>query len=127
MATGTTSRFRSITDTDDPADTYNYDSEPSAGWGNDRLYPYQQGSGSSAEYGYVWVTEWDSEADAREFRRAYRAILDAQGAEQRADNVYVIPDGGFEDAFRVTRSGTRVTIVNGPTTDDLADIRPQQS
>ena len=118
---------RSITDTDDPADTYNYDSEPSAGWGNDRLYPYQQGSGSSAEYGYVWVTEWDSEADAREFRRAYRAILDAQGAEQRADNVYVIPDGGFEDAFRVTRSGTRVTIVNGPTTDDLADIRPQQS
>jgi len=118
---------RSIGDTEGPDDVYNYDAEPSAGWGNDRLYPYQKGSGSDAEYGYVWVTEWDTEADAREFRRAYRAILDAQDAEQRADNTYVIPDGGFEDAFRVTRSGTRVTIVNGPAPADLDDIRPQQS
>ena len=115
----------SIGDTEGPYDTYNYDAEPSAGWGNDRLYPYQKGSGSTAEYGYVWVTEWDSEADAREFRRAYRAILDAQGAERRAENTYVIPDGGFEDAFRVTRSGTRVTIVNGPAVEDLDDIRPR--
>ena len=118
---------RSLSDTESPYDTYNYDAEPSAGWGNDRLYPYQQGSGSNAEYGYVWVTEWDTEEDAREFRRAYRAILDAQDAEQRAENTYVIPDGEFADAFRVTRSGTRVTIVNGPTTDDLGDIRPRQS
>ena len=73
------------------------------------------------------MTEWDTEEDAREFRRAYRAILDAQDAEQRAENTYVIPDGEFADAFRVTRSGTRVTIVNGPTTDDLGDIRPRQS
>jgi len=118
---------RSIGDTEGPYDTYNYGAEPSAGWGNDRLFPYQKGSGPDAEYGYVWVTEWDTEEDAREFRRAYRAILDAQDAEQRAENVYVIPDGGFEDAFRVTRSGTRVTIVNGPTTDDLDDIRPRRS
>ena len=118
---------RSISDTEDPDDVYNYDAEPSAGWGNDRLYPYQQGSGSSAEYGYVWVTEWDTEADAREFQEAYRAILDAQDAEQRAENVHVIPSGEFEDAFRVTRSGTRVTIVNAPTTADLDDIRPQRS
>ncbi len=119
--------LRSISDTEGPYDTYNYDAEPSAGWGNDRLFPYQKGSGADAEYGYVWVTEWDTEEDAREFQRAYRAILDAQDAEQRAENTYVIPDGGFEDAFRVTRSGTRVTIVNGPTTDDLDDIRPRQS
>jgi hypothetical protein len=118
---------RSISDTEGPYDVYNYDAEPSAGWGNDRLFPYQKGAGSSAEYGYVWVTEWDSEADAREFRRAYRAILEAQDAEQRAENVYVIPDGGFEDAFRVTRSGTRVTVVNGPAVEDLDDIRPRRS
>ena len=118
---------RSISDVEGPYDIYNYESDPSAGWGNDRLYPYQQGSGSSAEYGYVWVTEWDSEADAREFRRAYRAILDAQDAEQRAGDTYVIPDGEFEDAFRVTRSGTRVTIVNGPAVEDLDDIRPRRS
>jgi hypothetical protein len=118
---------RSISDTEGPYDVYNYDAEPSAGWGNDRLYPYQQGSGSDAEYGYVWVTEWDTEEDAREFQRAYRAILEGHDAEQRAENTYVIPDGGFEDAFRVTRSGTRVTIVNGPTTEAIDDIRPQQS
>ena len=118
---------RSIGDTRGPYDVYNYDAEPSAGWGNDRLFPYRKGAGSNAEYGYVWVTEWDSEADAREFRRAYRAILDAQDAERRAENVYVIPDGRFEDAFRVTRSGTRVTIVNGPATDDLDDIRPRRT
>jgi hypothetical protein len=118
---------QSISDTEGPYDIYNYDAEPSAGWGNDRLYPYQQGSGSDAEYGYVWVTEWDTEEDAREFQRAYRAILEGHDAEQRAENTYVIPDGGFEDAFRVTRSGTRVTIVNGPTTEAIDDIRPQQS
>jgi hypothetical protein len=108
-------------------DTYNYESEPSAGWGNDRLYPHQKQTADGTEYGYVWVTEWDTEADAREFQRAYRAILDAHDAEQRAERTYVVPDGEFEDAFRVTRSGTRVTIVNGPTVDDLGDIRPRQS
>ena len=108
-------------------DTYNYESEPSAGWGNDRLYPYQKGTDAGAEYGYVWATEWDTEEDAREFQRAYRAILDAHDAEQRAEGTYVIPDGEFEDAFRVTRSGTRVTVVNGPTVDDLDDIRPRQT
>ncbi|MFC6874341.1 Hvo_1808 family surface protein [Halobellus marinus] len=117
----------SITDAESRYDTYNYESEPSAGWGNDRLFPYQKGEGEQAEFGYVWVTEWDSEADAREFRRAYQAILDAHDAEKRAENTYVIPDGEFEDAFRVTRSGTRVTIVNGPEVDDLDDIRPRPS
>ena len=116
---------RSISDTEGPYDVYNYEAEPSAGWGNDRLYPYQKESGSSAEYGYVWVTEWDTEEDAREFRAAYRAILDAQDAEQRAENTYVIPDGEFADSFRVTQSGTRVTIVNGPSVEDLDDIRPR--
>jgi hypothetical protein len=116
---------RSIGDVEGPYDVYNYAAEPSEGWGNDRLFPYRKTGGSSAEYGYVWVTEWDTEEDAREFRRAYRAMLDAQDAEQRAENVYVVPDGGFADAFRVTRSGTRVTIVNGPTVSDLDDIRPR--
>jgi len=118
---------RSIGNVENRYDTYNYDAEPSAGWGNDRLYPYQKGTGAEAEYGYVWATEWDTEADAREFQRAYRAILDAHDAEQRAENTYVVPDGQFADAFRVTRSGTRVTIVNGPTVADLDGIRPRQS
>ncbi|WP_256290239.1 Hvo_1808 family surface protein [Halobellus inordinatus] len=116
---------RSISSVDSPYDTYNYDAEPSAGWANDRLFPYQKQTSAGSQYGYVWATEWDTERDAREFQRAYRAILDAHDAEQRAANTYVVPDGQFADAFRVTRSGTRVTIVNGPTVADLDDIRPR--
>ncbi|WP_318568262.1 Hvo_1808 family surface protein [Salinigranum marinum] len=116
---------RGLFDTDSDYDTYNYAAEPSTGWANDRVFPYHKGSGSAAEYGYVWVTEWDSTADAREFHEAYRAVLRAQGATQEADRVWVVSEGPYADAFRVTRSGTRVVIVNAPTSSDLGDVRPR--
>jgi hypothetical protein len=112
-------------ETESDYDTYNYAAEPSAGWGNDRVFPYHRGSGASAEYGYVWVTEWDTERDAQEFLRAYRALLRGQGGVQQATGVWVIEEGPYADAFRVTRDGTRVVIVNAPTRDDLADVRPR--
>jgi PGF-CTERM protein len=116
---------QSVARTSGPLDMYNYDAEPSAGWGNDRVFPYQKGSGDDARHGYVWVTEWDSEDDADEFVEAYGAILEAQGvAEVDGEGVYVVPDGDFEDAFRIDRDGTRVTIVNGPSAEAVADIRP---
>ena len=120
-------------ETDSRFDIYDYDAEPSAGWGNDRLFPYRNGEGEDAEYGYVWVTEWDTEADAREFQRAHRAVLEAQDATEVvagdspgdgfATGVYRVDDGPFADAFRVTRNGTRVTVVNAPTVADLEDVR----
>ncbi|WP_251341710.1 Hvo_1808 family surface protein [Haloplanus halophilus] len=121
---------QSVARTSGPLDTYNYDAPPSAGWGNDRVFPYYKGSVSDGEYGYVWVTEWDSEEDASEFARAYGAILEAQGAPGVGDEVegeYVIPEGRFADAFRIDRDGTRVTVVNGPTPDAVANIRPPES
>jgi hypothetical protein len=114
-----------LLETESRYDVYNYAADPSAGWANDRVFPYHKGSGEAAEYGYVWVTEWDTERDARQFQDAYRAILRAQGAEKRAGNVWVIPDGPYADAFRVTRDGTRVVIVNGPRVGALSNIRPQ--
>ncbi|MFB6142611.1 MAG: Hvo_1808 family surface protein [Halorientalis sp.] len=113
----------SIGRTDSPFDIYNYDARPSAGWANDRVFPYRRGSGEDAAGGYVWVTEWDTERDAREFERAYGAILRAHDAT-RSGNVWTIEDGRFADAFRVTRDGTRVTVVNGPTPRAVRDIRP---
>ncbi|WP_101294045.1 Hvo_1808 family surface protein [Halegenticoccus soli] len=107
--------------------TYNYDAAPSNGWGNDRLFPYRKGSGDDAKYGYVWVTEWDTARDAKEFRDAYLAILDAHDAAAAGGGVRVVEDGPFADAFRVTRDGTRVTIVNGPTPAAVKDIRPAAS
>ncbi|MFB6168573.1 MAG: Hvo_1808 family surface protein [Haloferacaceae archaeon] len=112
---------RAIAQTDSPFDTYNYSAEPSAGWGNDRVFPYR--NPGRAEGGYVWVTEWDTPEDAREFRRAYEAILRAHDAE-RQNGTWVVPEGQYADAFRVTRDGTRVTIVNGPDPAAVAAIRP---
>jgi PGF-CTERM protein len=109
--------------TSSPFETYNYDAPPSAGWGNDRVFPYRRGTGDDAAGGYVWVTEWDTERDAREFRRAHAAILRAHDAS-RDGNVWTIEDGRFADAFRVTRDGTRVTVVNGPTPRAVRNIRP---
>jgi hypothetical protein len=115
---------RSVARTSSPLDMYNYDAAPSAGWGNDRVFPYYKGDVSDGQAGYVWVTEWDTEQDAAQFHNAYRAILDAHDAQSQGDNTYVVPSGEYADAFRIDRQGTRVTIVNAPTVEDLADIRP---
>ena len=99
---------------------YQYRSDPSAGWGGDTIVPYKNGSGG---YGYVWALEWDTERDAREFEQAYRSILADRASERPNENVYRLPESDkFGDAFRVTRSGTRVRIVNGPTVEALDTI-----
>ncbi|MFB6198971.1 MAG: hypothetical protein ABEI52_12010, partial [Halobacteriaceae archaeon] len=108
-------------------DAYDYAAEPSDGWANDRVFPYQKGSGDDAKFGYVWKTRWDSESDAREFMDAYLTILRAQGAHQYGSNTWVIEDGNFADAFHVVREGLTVTIINGPTVSSLTDIRPSIS
>lgn len=99
-------------------DTYNLTSTPSYGWGNDKILPYKNGD----EDGYVWVSTWDSDRDAREFYDAYLQVLDGHDAEQVDESTWVIPEGGFADAFYVTRDGDTVVVVNGPTVDDLDDI-----
>ena len=114
---------RSVSRASGEYDTYNYTAEPTAGWGNDRIFPYHKGSGDDAKYGYVWVTEWDSRRDATEFRDAYVKMLRAHDAVRR-NGVYVIPDGSFADAFRVHQEGNRVVVVNGPTPQAVDDIRP---
>ena len=105
-------------------DRYSYESDISAGWGGDLVVPYRNGSGG---YGYVWETRWDTEEDATEFERAYRAALtEEHDASQPRHNVYVVPeDDQFGDAFRVVRSGKTVRIVNGPKSGDLDDIHRQ--
>ncbi|MCT9095644.1 Hvo_1808 family surface protein [Haloarchaeobius sp. HME9146] len=102
-------------------DRFDYRSPPSAGWVGDAVLPYQNSDG---EYGHVFVTEWATPADATEFRQAYQTILAGHGGSEQSPGIWVIPDGGFADAFRIHQTGTTVTIVNGPTVDDLDDIRP---
>jgi hypothetical protein len=96
---------------------YAYDHPAAAGWDGDTLVPYTNGSAG----GYVWRLTFDSTADAREFRDAYARMLRAKGGE-RVDGALVVPDGPFADAFRVTRDGDTVTVVNAPTVADLGGV-----
>ena len=105
---------------DVPYSRYNYVADPSEGWAGDRLIPYRNGDAN----GYVWKLRWESRADAREFASSYRAVLVEQlNATEVRPGVYRVPDSStFGDAFRVTRDGRTVTIVNAPRVAALENV-----
>lgn len=70
--------------------------EAAAGWGGDRLVSLD---GPDGAWAVVWQTEWDSNADQAEFRRAAKkAIKDLPGAH-RANNLDVV--GGLSSPVLV--------------------------
>jgi hypothetical protein len=77
--------LRSLFRTESEFDRFNYVSDPSAGWANDRLFPYRKQTTNETQFGYVGVTAWDTEADAEEFKAAYLEILEAQDATKRGN------------------------------------------
>jgi hypothetical protein len=96
-----------------------YQGPATEGWEGDSLVPYRNGD----QYGYVWELAWETPEDAREFRAAYVDALYNHDVEPVDGEVYVVPDSSpFGDAFRVTRDGSRVRIVNAPTVDQLDDV-----
>lgn len=102
-----------------PADRVNYTHPLSAGWAGDRLVPYNNTDGQN---GYVWKTTWDTERDAKQFIAGYKRLLERNNAHN-AGGSYRLPEPGpYADAFRVTRDGRTVTIVNAPTTEELNRI-----
>ncbi|ACM58045.1 Hvo_1808 family surface protein [Halorubrum lacusprofundi] len=113
---------------------YNYAHEATDGWAGDELYPYRNdgnadgddASATDGEDGYVWVTEWQTPADATEFREAYLRMLTAHGGDDHAaGEVYEIADGDFRGAYGVERNGTTVTIAHAPEPADVLDLRPE--
>lgn len=98
---------------------YSYAHPAAVGWEGDTLVPYRNGD----RFGYVWETAWESEAEAHQFAETYRALLESEGATLRDGGVAVVPGPSpFEDAFRVTRDGTRVRVVNAPTVEELPTV-----
>ena len=95
-----------------------YRDETSDGWAGDQLVPYRGGD----EDAYVWYTEWRTADDARQFHEAYRDLLERQDATARSDGVFVIEEGPYADAYRVTRDGSTVRIVNAPTAGALDGV-----
>ncbi|MFW6017569.1 MAG: Hvo_1808 family surface protein [Halapricum sp.] len=98
---------------------YDYEHPISTGWAGDRLVPYHNGSGG---YGYAWRLSWETTDDAREFADGYRELLDGYDAERVGDDRYVVEDGAFADAFRLSRDGRTVTVVNAPAVGDLDGV-----
>lgn len=93
------------------ANPWSYRHSFSEGWAGDRLVPYRSEDG---EFGYVWETRWETSADAEQFARAYRSLLDEHDALEYRDDQFLITDGPFEGAFRVTHEDRTVRIVKGP-------------
>ncbi|WP_089649663.1 Hvo_1808 family surface protein [Halobacterium sp. NMX12-1] len=104
----------------DLSSPFDYATQPVAGWDGEQLWVYENGDDTA----YTWRLAFDSSGDAREFAQTYRQLLQYWGAQERSDGVWRIPENEseFADAFRVTRSGDEVTIVNAPTPDDLGDV-----
>ena len=101
---------------------YEYAHPAAVGWTGDSLVPYRNGD----RFGYVWETAWESDAQAREFAETYRRLLASEGADVREDGVAVVPGPSpFDDAFRVTREGNRVRVVNAPTVAELPAVHAQ--
>jgi len=102
-------------------DPLHYDVNYSEGWDGDRIHVYRN---DADEIAYVWRIAWDSPQDAQEFVAGYGRLLRYWGGEQVEPGTWVVEDGAFEDAFRVSVEGTTVTIVNAPTREDLETVRP---
>jgi len=113
--------------TGDELNLVEYSIPETDGWNGDKLYPYvRNDSAATNETGYVWKTEWDTRADAREFATAYVELLEFHEAEAVAgrENTYRIPDDEpYGDAFYLNRTGKTVVVVNAPDVDELANVR----
>ena len=101
-----------------------YDHRLSAGWDGDTLVAYADSTGrSAAEGAYVWRIVWANESEARAFVRAYRTMLLLRlGGSEIEPGAFVTEDEPFVDAFRVSRTGETVTVVNAPTVEALDEV-----
>lgn len=107
-----------VIEPDDPA---SYAHPISNGWDGDQLVPYRSGE----EHGYVWEIAWESADDAAAFADAYEELLDEHDGLIRGQGSYMIENGPFEGAYRLTRTGDTVRIVNAPSVAALSKIYEQ--
>jgi len=105
------------------SDPLNYDLAVTRGWTGDRMHVYER----DGELAYVWRLTWESPAAAERFADGYRDLLTYWGGERVAgspgEEVWVIREGPFADAFRVRVEGDTVTVTNAPTRGQLDEVR----
>jgi hypothetical protein len=107
-------------------DPFNYSFAAVEGWDGDRMHIYENPEYGPNQTAYVWKLQWDSGKDAREFADTYEALLVHYGATEQGcagdTCTYVIANGPYADAFRVSVEGDTVTIVNAPDTGSIGDV-----
>ena len=99
---------------------YNYRGPATDGWAGDELYPYRNGDRD----GYVWVTEWQTERDAAQFRETYQRLLAAHDSVRTKEGIVEIGSGPFRGSYGVERDGTTVEIVHADTAAGVSELRP---
>lgn len=98
---------------------YSYAHPITNGWNGDSLVVYEDGD----EYGHVFESEWSSTDDAEEFAAGYEELLHANAADEVDDRTYRVDDDEpFAGAYRVVQDGTTVTVVHGPTVEEIGEI-----
>src|SRR5687768_16003634 len=64
--------------------------QAAAGWGGDRFGVYQKEAQTGNNRLLAWVTEWDTEADAREFQSAAKDLGRGWTVQRAGQRVVVI-------------------------------------
>ncbi|WP_081655641.1 Hvo_1808 family surface protein [Halopiger goleimassiliensis] len=108
-----------------------YDHPYTDGWAGDELVTYVHEDAAAAETtrdaldhaGYVWQSEWTSEAEAAEFVDGYLELLDIHDADAVDDreDTYVIEED-YPGAYAIEYEDETVTIVRAPSVDDLEAV-----
>ncbi|MFC7234875.1 Hvo_1808 family surface protein [Halosegnis marinus] len=89
----------------------------------DRFRAYRNGDAD----GYVWRLRFANASEAAEFAAGYERLLRLRlNARAPTGDVFVVESGPFADAFRVTRDGDAVTIVNAPALGDLSAVHARE-
>jgi hypothetical protein len=88
-----------------------------AGWDGDRLVALTKDD----QIGLVWMTAWDTEADAVEFERAYGEIVQRKLGPAPQSEASARPRVGAQP-YEVQRRGNRVLSIEGPLQADLAAL-----
>ena len=86
-----------------------------AGWGGDRFAVYEKGGGRLI----VWLTEWDTEADAGEFRSALQAVTGWRAEAAGPTRVLAVHGGLSDEAWTKVRARLAAVTVERPANREI--------
>jgi hypothetical protein len=86
-----------------------------AGWGGDRFAVYEKGGGRLI----VWITEWDTEADAGEFRSALQAVAGWRAEASGPTRVLAVHGSLPDEAWTKARARLAAVAAERPANQEI--------